>query len=254
MVLGIVFYLLLLGGSFLGIFWGLLRIAEGFDRYAEWNALRDVPAPTLDSLAYGPVTVRGRVEPLDGTLRAPIGADDCVLYTLDVRDTSSTSSAQLFDERRSRPFAIVTDAGRVRVDPAIELDISDARSVDESIESHEGRPPEVLAFDRANGIEERGAGHDRQYEQQYVAPGDEVVAYGRAVRDDEYTDGEKPVVLEAGDGPFFLSDHSRSTLLSARRWALLRSVVVGSITATVSLAAFLWFSGIAQLFLGASAL
>jgi len=57
-----------------------------------------------------------------------------------------------------------------------------------------------------------------------------------------------------GEGPFFVSDMERAALVSARRWALARSVVVGTAVATVSLAAFLWFSGIAQLFLGAEAL
>lgn len=251
MVLVLVVYLVVLGGSLFGILWGVVSVLEGFDRYAEWNALRDVPAPTLDSFAYGPMTVEGRVEPLEGTICTPIGAVDCVLFDVRVQDVSATSSGTLFDERQARPFAIETDAGRVRVDTSIELDMSEERTVAEAIESHEGRPPEILAFDRANGIEERGAGHDRRYEQVHVAPGDRVVAHGRAVHDEEYTEPAKPAVLEAGTGPFFLSDDSKDELISDRRWALVRSVALGVVTATASLTVFLWFSGIAQLFPGA---
>lgn len=251
MVLAVVVYLLVLGGSLFGILWGLVSVQNGFDRYAEWNALRDVPAPTLDSFAYGPMTVEGRIEPLEDTIRTPIGADDCVLFDIRVQDDSTTSSETLFDERQARPFAIVTDAGQVRVDTSIDLDMSEERTVAEEIESHEGRPPEILAFDRANGIEERGAGHDRRYEQEHVAPGDRVVVHGRAVRDEAYTEPAKPAVLEEGTGPFFLSDTSMEELIADRRWALVRSVVLGITTATVSLTVFLWFSGIAQLFLGA---
>lgn len=251
MVLAVVLFLLVLGGSFFGVLWGLVSILEGFDRYAEWNALRDVPAPKLDSFAYGQMTVEGRIEPLEDTIRTPIGANDCVLFDIRVQDVSSTSSETLFDERQARPFAIASDAGQIRVDPSIELDLSDERTVSEKIESHEGRPSQILAFDRANGIEERGAGHDRRYEQEYVAPGDRVVAHGRAVPDEQYTRPAKPAVLEEGTGPSFLSDNSRDELISDRRWALVRSVGMGVITATASLAIFLWFSGIAQLFLGA---
>lgn len=251
MVLAVLVYLLVLGGSLFGILWGLVSIQTGFDRYAEWNALRDVPVPSLDSFAYGPMTVEGRIEPLEDTIRTPIGADDCVLFDIRVQDDSSTASETLFDERQARPFAIETDAGLVRVDTDIDLDMSAERTVAEKIESHEGRPPEILAFDRTNGIEERGAGHDRRYEQEHVAPGDQVVAHGRAVRDEAYTEPPKPAVLMEGEGPFFLSDTSREELLSARRWALVRSVVLGVVTATASLTIFLWLSGIAQLFLGA---
>jgi hypothetical protein len=254
MVLAVVAYLALLGGSVYGVFWGLLRVRDGFDRYAEYNALTDVPVPKLDSLAYGRVTVEGRVEPLAGTLRTPIGADECVLYDLTVEDWSESSSTTLFDEREAEPFAVATDAGRIRVDPTVDLDLTDDRSVTHEIESHEGRPPEVLAFDRANATAERSPGHERRYRQDHLRPGDEVVAYGRAVRDEVYDDGPKPTLLTTGAGPFFCSDRSRDDLLSARRWALLTSAIVGSVAATVSLAAFLWFSGIAQLFLGASAL
>lgn len=250
MALALVAYLLALGGSLFAVAWGLVSIHSGFDRYAEWNALRDVPAPTLDAFAYGPMTVDGRIEPLEDTIRTPIGADDCVLFNLRVQADTPTASETLFDERQARPFAIVTDAGRIRVDPSIELDLSAERTVAEKVESHEGRPPEILAFDRANGIEQRDAGQDRRYEQEYVAPGDRVVAHGRAVRDEAYTEPEKPAVLTAGEGPFFLADASRAALLSARRWALVRSVVLGVVAATVSLTVFLWLSGIAQ-FLGA---
>jgi hypothetical protein len=254
MVLAVVLYLALLGGSFFGVFWGLLRVRDGFDRYAEYNALKDVPVTKLDSLAYGRVTVEGRVEPLDGTVRAPIGAEDCVLYDLTVEDWSESTHTTLFERRESEPFAVVTDEGRVRVDPSVALDLTEERSLDREVESHEGRPPAILAFDRVNGIEERTAGHERRYRQDHLRPGDEVVAYGRAVRDETHGDGPKPTLLTAGEGPFFLSNRSRAELLSARRWALLKSTVLGSLAATVSLAAFLWFSGIAQLFLGASAL
>lgn len=254
MILAVVLYLLLLGGSFFGILWGVVRVREGFDRYAEWNALRTVPVASLDSLAFGPVTVEGRVAPLEGTLRTPIGAEECVLYELSVSDWTSTSSETLFDERHSQPFAVVTGEGRIRVDPGVDLDLSANRSFERKVESHEGRPPEVLAFDRANGVEARAAGHDRRYEQRYVAPGDRVVVHGRARRDERYDETAKPAVLGAGAGPFFLSDRSRDEALATRRWALLRSVGVGTGAATVSLATFLWFSGIAQALLGASAL
>lgn len=253
-IFGIVLYLLLLVASFWGVFWGVDRIREGFDRYAEWNALRTVPTAPLDSFAFGPVTVEGRVEPLEGTVRAPIGAEACVLYDLHVREWGSTTSKTLFDQRDSEPFAVVTERGRIRVDPAVDLDVSEERTFDRKYESHERRPPQVLAFDRANDVEDRPAGHNRRYRQHYVAPGDRVVVHGRARSDDRYGESAKPAVIEAGTGPFFLSDRSRDDLVANRRWALLRAISVGTGASTVSLAAFLWFSGIAQLFLGASAL
>jgi hypothetical protein len=253
---GVIVYLGLIFLSFVGVCYGPFRIYDAFRAYDERTVVRDTPLSSPSSLAFGPAAVRGRVEVEDEPLRAPLGGADCVAYDLEVRQTSGDSMRTLADDQQGVSFFLATEDGRVRVDPrGARLDVTGEGRLEREVDSHESRPPALLAFDRANGFEDRPAGADRTYEQSTIRPGDELYVHGRAERDDR-ADREtaKPAVLVAGEGPFLLADRGPEELVAERRWSLLKAVGLGVPVSAVSLAALLWLTGIAQVFLGASPL
>lgn len=250
MVFGYVIYLGLLGGSVLGVAFGLLTVKEGFGRWREFNALVDVPVSSLGAVSVGEAAVSGRIETDETPTTVPVGDERCVCYDLVVDD--STDATAVHEERGGVPFFVTDETGRVRVDPdEFELDFTDDRTESFSFKSYDEIPPRADEFHERRELPERGMRRDRTIEYEYLQPGDDVYAYGRISPDFERGGGtdEKAVVLEAG-GTGFLSDKSRNELRRERRYSLVKSVVAGTLVATLGLGGVLWLSGFAQLFLG----
>lgn len=250
MVFAVVVYLALLLGSLVAVGGGITKVLEGFERWEEANALLDVPVASLDAVAVGEAAVSGTVRPSGRPTTVPVGDERCVVYDLTVED--STDAMPVYENRRSVEFYATDGEGRVRVDPAdMSLDLSGDRTESFEFKSYDEVPDRAEPFHGNHDLPDRGMRRDRTFEYEYVAPGDEVYAYGRIAVDDrrEATGDEKSVVLEAGDSGF-ISDKPREQLLSERRFALVKSVSLGVTVGTVGLGAFLLLSGIAQLFLG----
>lgn len=250
MVFAVVLYLGLLLGSLLAVAVGLVMVSEGFERWEEANALLDVPVASLDAVAVGEAAVSGTVRPEGATTTVPVGDERCVVYDLTVED--STDTLPVYENRESVEFYVTDGEGRIRVDPAeMTFDLGDDRRESFEFKSYDEVPERAKEFHETHDLPDRGMRRDRTFEYEYLAPGDEVHAYGRVAVDDERAVAdEKAVVLEAGDAGF-LSDKPREQLLRERKFALAKSVSLGVTVGTVGLAVFLWMSGIAQLFLGA---
>jgi hypothetical protein len=250
----IVAYLGLVLGSLLVLVLGLVTIREGFEMYEEYTAIEDLPVSSMDAIALGRAAVTGTARPDVETERVPIGEQcDALVYDLTVTDTNKTEDPHV-DERVGSPFYLADEHGRVRVDPAdLTFDLSSDRTWSREVASHESIPPDLETFVREHDLPEQGFDRDRSFEYEYVAPGDELFVYGRAVPgEDRAGTPEKAVLLTAHDRMGgFLTDKSRETLLGKRQGRHLRKFAVGTVEAVVGLAAFLWLSGIAQLFLGA---
>ncbi|WP_158056375.1 GIDE domain-containing protein [Halorussus halophilus] len=249
MVFGYVLYLGLIGGSLLAVAYGLFSITDGFRRWQEFNALVDVPISSLGAVSVGETAVSGSIETSAPTT-VPVGAERCVCYDLTVND--STDATAVHEERESVTFFVNDGTGRVRIDPTeFELDISEARTESFSFKSYDEVPARAEAFHDSRDLPERGLRRDRTIEYVYLRRGDEVYAYGD-VRPDADHDGEtdeKTVVLQSGSRGF-LADRSRDELRRERRYSLVKSVVSGTLVATLGLGSVLWLTGFAQLFLG----
>lgn len=251
-VLGFVVYALLVALSFAGILVGVGSLLIGFDRFREERAIRTTPLSSLDSVALGPVAVSGTVEPIGSTIPTMYGCDECVAYEVRVVDSGSDGSDARIDRSAVVPFDVATDQGSIRLrESCFEIHASDERSWNDDRESYEQPERAVWEFERAWGIDDLRAGDDRDYEAAYLCPGDEVYAYGTAELDETRDGSGKPLVLTDRDGLCFLSDEDPATLRQERRWALAKNVAIGVPVATASLAAFLWLTGFAQIFLGA---
>ncbi|WP_439026526.1 GIDE domain-containing protein [Haloarchaeobius sp. DT45] len=253
MVLGVLFYVGVLVGSFVSVFVGLQYVSDGFKRYREDHAVTDTPVSKLDSVALGTVAVSGTVRPLDDSTTVPVGGEDCVCYDLTVRDHTTTAWSTEFDERESVPFVVDDGNGHVRVDPAaFTFDLTDDRTESFEVKSYDEPPDLVAEFAEEADLPSLGMSKDRTFEYEYVAPGDEVYVFGRATIDETREDEvAKPVAVEGDVRDALLANKSRDTLQDERKFSLVKSVAIGVVLSTAGLAAFLWLSGIAQLFLGA---
>ncbi|QLH83877.1 hypothetical protein [Halosimplex pelagicum] len=253
MVFGYVAYagVVLLTG--VGVLWGIGSLLVGFDRFEEARAIRTTPVASLDSVAVGPAAIRGEVEPVAGPETDIYGCEAAVAYDLTVTDFENSQSTTPVDRSRVRTFDVTTDEGSIRVEDAVfDLHVSDERSWTENRESYRTPDEELWRFEREWGLGELSAGEERTYEAEYLCPGDEVYVYGTVeVDDDREGDEGKPLVLTDRDGLAFASDRDPDALLRERRFALAKDGAVGVLVGTVSLAAFLWLTGIAQVFLGA---
>ncbi|WP_254767210.1 hypothetical protein [Salinilacihabitans rarus] len=256
MVLAPFFYLVMLLASVAGVFVGLDAVADGFARYRQAVTIADTPLSTLDAVAVGPAAVSGTVSADGSPLSLPADGRECVAYDLTVADDGYGSTRTPLEERRATAFTLETDLGRVGVSPAAvegaEFDFTDDRRAERTVASYEEPSERVADFERSRDLPDRGMRYDRTFELAWIEPGDECYAFGRIDADAEFDSGDrKGAVLRDGDVTPFLSDKPPARLLRERRFALGRSVGKGLVLATVSLAAFLWLSGIAQLFLGA---
>lgn len=249
MVFAYALYLGLIGGSLLAVLFGLARVGEGFQRWRQATALHDVPIASLDAVSIGEAAIVGRLEGSERDCTVPVADQQCVCYDLDVID--STDTLPVHEERDAATLFVTTDDGRLRIDPAgFEFDLTDDRTGSLSFKSYDDPPDEAVAFAEEHDLPDQGMRRDREFRYEFLRDGDEVYAYGTVEPDPEREAGadEKAVVLVAGDDGF-LSNKSTATLLRERRFTLARSVVVGVVVGTVGLAAFLWLTGIAQLFL-----
>mgnify|MGYP000572025257 CR=1 FL=1 len=253
MVFAYVLYAGLILASGVGVLWGVGSLLVGLDRYEEEHAIRTMPVASLDSVAVGPAAVRGRVEPVEGTIGSIPTSGECVAYDLSVRDSGSDGSETRVERASLVPFDLVTDEGSVRVREAgFDFHVSDDRQWALDRKSNEGRDAAVRRFERDWELPALSSGYERLYRASYLCPGDEVYAYGTVDVDDSRADErDKPLELTGRNDLFFISDRSPDALLRERRFALAKDGLLGVVVATVSLAAFLWLTGLAQLVLGA---
>ncbi|WP_226004516.1 hypothetical protein [Natrinema salinisoli] len=261
MILAIALYAALVLGSGALVVVGIETVHSGFERYEERAAIVDRPRSSLESVALGKTALVGTARP-DGRLeRVPFGGRErAVCYEVTVEDTNKLETAHV-DERIAPPFLLEqavdadeTDVARVRVDATdLRLDLSADRQWSREIASHESLDDDLASFAAANDLPEQGLERDRKYAYEYLAPGDEVFVYGRAVPDDDAAaiDGKAVLVTAHEDGGGLISDKPPETLLAERRRVLFKSVSLGVLEGVVGLAVFLWLTGIAQFLLGA---
>jgi len=252
-LLAVVIYLGLLAGSGLFVVAGGIGIQDGFEKYRERKAIVDRPVGELDSVAMGEVALRGTALAEGECSKVPIGEQpDAILYRITVDDTNKLES-ELVEDRHTPRFVLVSDDEEVYVDPGgFTLEIDQEHTWSETIESSDPIPENLKAYVVEHDLPEQGFDRDRQFEYEYLPPGETIYVFGRAVPQEDATGPrEKGVLVAAEENHGFISNKPMETLLSERRRAVMKDVAVGIVEAGIGLAVFLWLSGIAQLFLGA---
>lgn len=253
MVVGVLIYAAFVIGSAAGVLGGIGLLLLGFHRFEEARAIRTTPPQSPGSVPVGPAAIEGRIEAVGPTIGSIYGCEACVAYELEVSDVGSESSETHVERSEVVRFDIVTDDGSIRVeDASFDFHVSEGRQWSETRESYESPDEELRRFERDWSVPEPRAGDKRTYRASYLCPGDRVYAYGTVDTDESRQDERaKPLVLTDRGDLFFISDRDREALLRDRRFALAKDGILGVVLATVSLAVFLWLTGIAQVFLGA---
>ncbi|MFD1563194.1 hypothetical protein ACFR99_06510 [Haloarchaeobius amylolyticus] len=256
MILAVVLYAALVVGSGLLVLVGIDTVRSGFDRYEERAAIVDRPVSALESVAFGTTALVGTARPGSHAVRVPFGGQErAVCYHVTVEDTNKLETAHV-DERVAPPFVLEADieGTRVRVDATdLRLDLSANRQLETDVASHEPLDGDLASFVEEHDLPSQGLERDRRFAYEYLAPGDEVFVYGRAVPDEARAsaDGKAVLVTAHEDGSGLVSDKSPDTLLAERRRVLAKNVSLGVLEGVIGLAAFLWLTGIAQFLLGA---
>ncbi|AGB17059.1 hypothetical protein Halru_2477 [Halovivax ruber XH-70] len=263
MILVAFLYVGVLVFSFLGIFYGIVVVLNGFKRYRQAVLIADTPASKLDSVATGPAAVSGTVEPTRRPLVVPIVERPCVAYELTVSDAGAGSTRTPCEERRHLSFALrdETDTVRVTADAVADADVDLTldRQRELEVKSFEESPAPVARFERDRNLPSRGMTFDRTYELSWIEPGDEIYVYGRVEPDTTAAtpDGNRPAdyhakkrVAAGADAPEpFLSNKVPEAILTERKYGLAKALAKGIVVAAVSLPVFLFVSGIAPVFL-----
>ena len=205
---------------------GLLAIAFAA---REWRAVwRVLATPSTDVFSLstgttGPVSVTGRVTPLDDSLVGPFSGQECLAIEYEVEELRSqgkgSSWVDIDSGRGAVPFLLEDDTGSVLVDPSrvrFALDDSELIRVDGGAE-----PPErVQRFIERNAdvdseertldlkVVELNVGNDRRYAERRLDPGDAITVFGDATprSGTNGRPGQVNAALTADGHPLVISD------------------------------------------------
>jgi hypothetical protein len=269
--------------GFIGLFltMGWLLMYAGVNRYRQRNLMADTPTSTVRSLAMGRVELKGDVEPVGETFRAPFTDDDVVLYRYAIekyyKDNDGHEHWQTAESGvEMRAFYLNDGTGRVLVDPeGASLDVrTNVYEVDEG----EADPQAVQQFldgraarfdeHRTDGLAAMGqaqfdvvadgmrvgdateiieAGRRRRYVEEYLPVGEDVYVFGQASERpgaSGQTNAENAVVGDGDDVPSFTISHRSEEEVVDRSLKLVASVVAfGVVFALFGFAALVLAAG-----------
>lgn len=218
--------ILIFGG--IGLFLVGAGLREAYLAVRLWR-IRPVPIGELDQ-ASGTVTIVGRAEPIDETLRAPLTGTECLGYVWRVLGVQTTqgfdgrveqSYHQLETGRETVRFRLTDYAGSVVVEPTG----ATLRLTEEQVTDPVSDPVE------RNNVSLAGVSHDgpRQYYEARIDDGETIVVQG-TVRPAEAPqfDVEKLGVTLSGRG-MFVADSDRNHAVRRSVGAAIVSLSLGLI-------------------------
>lgn len=191
----------------IGLLAGLGLIYTGFLNFRRRRLISDTPTSVIDSLAMGPVEVKGTVEAAAGTIDAPFGGE-CVIssYTIESPDPDDPGWNTVESDLQAKPFYIDDGSGKVLVnaydidDMALDLEFDGSDHEIRRVINHDGSgedmPEELVTFRQSIGREGTPdafiGSKKRRYTQETLRPGDTVFAFGEATFPDSDTVGTTP--------------------------------------------------------------
>ncbi len=241
---------------------GLLAITWGFHRYHEKNLIETTPTSKIRSLALGECEVEGKVKPTakNNVLIAPLTQRRCVYYSYDVmeerrRRVSTKSGIGRYNWRvidsgkRWVPFLVEDDTGAVLVYPYEAIEEFD-RDVSFSVSRGELPPPKINDFiNRRRYLKPLhrtpGGARRRIYKETFIAPGDDVYVFGKAM-ERKANDNLGNVVIGKDDTtPLFrISDNSEKGLIEDYKKEMSKTLIGGAVAVLVSYGILLYALGL----------
>lgn len=238
--------------GFGGLLIGTLVLAVGL-----WQLYRGVTVATSDPVdaarvetADEPVELEGTAEPLDGagTFDAPVSGQEAMLCEVHVEEEVRSTGGERerhATERIARPLRVVDDTGAVALDP-------EGASLELGHSSYEAefRPGDSLPTDverrlrvLADEVEDEDA--EREYDESYLGPGDDVHVYGATVHTAATTrhDISASLVDDPDSSGFTVSAGTQSSVVRERLAGAAVAVVVGGAFAAFGVAVLLGVVG-----------
>lgn len=212
---------------------GLMFIAVGFYVYRRGQLLRDTPTSEVGSMSVGTVELTGTAERGDETITAPLTGEEAVAVSYRVQEHKRGADLQTEWVTVDKglvavPFYLDDGTGRVLVDvpdgigdkpvtETREYDISYERVARAEFEDTGDQPPTVAPFLSEYADVSPSSRHERQYHQQILPVGADLLVFGDAELAERVATSATPssdlVVTEDADTEMFLvTDRSEAEL------------------------------------------
>ena len=190
----------------------------GYRAWRQVRLMQDTPTSTARAVAIGPVELSGRVCAADGKLlKTPYSGIECVYYRCRVKNRKAGNPLKALRdleknyETNGVPFLLEDDTGKILVDPACSMPVLRRRFYYSLIGS-KYLPERCKELIKANRLEEKvkeWAKERLEFEEYWIAPGDEIYVMGTASKNDG-----KDIVIGKGRGPFFIRDRPEKLSIS----------------------------------------
>lgn len=253
-----------------GVLYGLYLIHNGFEHRDLRLLVRNTPTSTVNSVALGPVEVRGTAAAADGdTVTAPVSGDDCVLVAYEVeRWSDAEGSWQSIATGIASPWFLLRDeTGTVPINPTgATVKVGEENTHSRVIKNGQ-EPPEVEAFlDRrpdvsvplatTSRVYSRFAGgmrtveRKRRYTERVIRPDEDVYLFGMARSphiEARGPPGDTDLFIGCDadrEMPFLIATESEATRLKRRKWTLAWRIPVGAFLSGSCAALLLFGAGI----------
>jgi E3 ubiquitin ligase len=227
---------------------GAIAFASGIPNMKRRGRIIRTPtSPIAQAPGNGPVEIKGRIAPSEqGLVAAPFSGRQAVWVRVTVQERRSSGRSSYWktvvNEADGRPFMVDDGSGQLaRVMPPGANVILDAQKVADS-GTFRDAPPHLEAFLNSRGLKSTsflGFNKAMRYEEQVLAPGDDLYAIGPSRREPgpPVSDGYRMVpgsqlVLYAGQGAageLILTNKTEEQLVSRLLWGFVGGAIAGGL-------------------------
>lgn len=227
-------------------------IINGFKNWKLKLLIENIPTSKIRGIAMGLVEIQGSVgKPLKQFLKSPFTGNDCVYYKYTIEELRSSGKSRKWvvinSGIDSTNFFARDSTGSVLVEPKgatieIPLDFEKKTSLLGSV------PQMIQQFCAKKNIAINsffGWNKSLCFKEAYLAPNDRVYILGTAgdnpfVEEATAQKGVEDIMIQKGNGPFYISDKGEMDVLKSFAWKVYLGVYGGSVLFLACIAYIFW--------------